>query len=1092
MAPTMWIVRLALRRPYTFVVAALVLLLLTPYVLLRTPTDIFPAINIPVISVIWQYAGLNAQEIEQRILYNHERSLSATVNDIEHIEANAFNGVGVIKVFLQPGASVDAGVAQITAIAQTILRQMPPGQTPPLVIRYNASTVPILQYAVSSRTLGEQELYDLSQNQIRVGLSTVLGASVPWPYGGKTRVVSVDLDLPALRAKNLSPQDVVNAISAQNLVYPSGSAKIGPTEYDVELNTSPRVLEELNDLPLRSTNGTTIFIRDVAQVRDGYQPQQNVVRQDGVRGALLTILKSGSASTLDVVQRVKEAMPRIRAGLPPDLDVKEFADQSLFVRAAIGGVAKEGVIAASLTALMILLFLGSWRSTVIIALSIPLSVLSSIAILSALGETINLMTLGGLALAVGILVDDATVEIENVHRQMALGKPLKQAILDGAQEIALPALVSTLCICIVFVPMFFLNGVAHYLFVPLAEAVVFAMLASYVLSRTLIPTLVMWFYKNVHHAGEHSSSAAPDDASLTGGTMIRRRETRLLPRLLAPLLAVQAAFEHRFARFRDGYRGLLAGLLTHRVAFGGVFLAFCAASALLVPQLGQDFFPSVDAGQLRLHVRARSGTRIEETTRLVDQIEQAIREEIPEDELAGILDNIGIPSSGISLSYSNSGLIGTGDADILVSLREGHKPTPDYVKRLRLRLNAEFPGTMLYFLPADIVSQTLNFGLPAPFDIQVVGRDQVHNREVAAQLAAKIRQIPGAVDVRVQQPADQPKLRFAVDRTKAAEIGLSERDVATSVLLSLSGSGQVQPGYWLNPKVGIQYLVNVRAPERAMDSLAALNSIPVSASEAGEGNGQLFANLATMVRTNGAPVITHYNVQPVINVFGGVSGRDLGGVMRDLQPLLDAARKDLPRGSYLVVRGQAETMKSAFTQLGVGLLVAIALIYLLLVVNFQSWLDPFIIITALPGALAGVVWALFLTQTTLSVPALMGAIMSLGVATSNAVLVISFARDNLRHEADPVSAALNAGVSRLRPVLMTAFAMIIGMLPMSLGLGEGGEQNAPLGRAVIGGLVLATVATLLFVPVIFSLLQHRLSHSECAELETLSPEPAHD
>ena len=1061
----MWIVRLALRRPYTFVVASLVLILMTPFVLLRTPTDIFPAINIPVISVVWQYAGLSAQEVEQRILYNHERSLSATVNDIEHIESNAYNGVGVIKVFLQPGASVDAGVAQITAIAQTILRQMPPGQTPPLVIRYNASSVPILQYAISSRKLSEQELYDVSQNQIRVGLATVQGAAVPWPYGGKTRLIAVDLDLEALKAKNLAAQDVVNAINAQNFVLPSGTAKIGATEFEVELNTSPRVLDELNDLPIRTVNGATIYVRDVAQVRDGYQPQSNIVRQDGVRGALLTILKSGSASTLDVVARVKAAMPRILKALPSEVEVKEFADQSLFVRAAISDVVKEGVIAASLTALMILLFLGSWRSTVIIALSIPLSVLASLAVLCALGETINLMTLGGLALAVGILVDDATVAIENIHRHMATGKPLEAAILDGAEEIALPAFVSTLCICIVFVPMFFLSGVARYLFVPLAQAVVFAMLASYLLSRTLVPTLVMWFYRNADHYGE---SAAP----ATG--------------LLRPFAAIHRGFERGFARFRASYRDALAGLLEQPRAFAALFLTFCLGSLLLIPQLGQDFFPSVDAGQFRLHLRSRSGMRIEETAKLVDEVEQVIRDEIPAGELAGMLDNIGIPTSGIALSYSNSGLIGTGDADILVSLRPAHAPTPEYVRRLRVRLNRDFPGTTFYFLPADIVSQTLNFGLPAPFNIQIAGRDQAKNREIAARLAEAVRKIPGAVDVRVQQPADQPKLRFAVDRQKASEMGITERDVANSVLLALSGSSQVQPGFWLNPQMGIQYSINVRAPERSLDTLEALNSIPINASRPGEGDGQVLANLSSVQRAQGAPVITHYNVTPVIDVFGGVSGRDLGGVLRDMQPLIAQAEKELPRGSFIMIRGQAETMNSSFIGLSVGLLVAVVLIYFLLVVNFQSWLDPFIIITALPGALAGVVWALHLSGTTVSVPAMMGAIMSLGVATANSVLVVSFARDRFLENADSLAAALDAGASRLRPVLMTALAMIVGMLPMSLGLGEGGEQNAPLGRAVIGGLVVATVATLFFVPVVFRLM-HRRTAAKSADIPATTP-----
>jgi multidrug efflux pump subunit AcrB len=1052
----MWIVRLALRRPYTFVVAAIVLVLLTPFILLRTPTDIFPNINIPVVSVIWQYAGLDAQEIEQRILYNHERSLSATVNDIEHIESNSYNGVGIIKVFLQQGASVDAGVAQITAVAQTILRQMPPGQTPPLIIRYNASTVPILQYSVTSKKLAEQELYDLTQNAVRVGLSTVQGAALPWPYGGKTRVVSVDLDLPALKAKNLTPQQVVDAISSQNVILPSGTAKIGSTEFAVELNTSPKVLEELNDLPIKQVNGATIYVHDVAQVRDGFQPQQNIVRKDGVRGALLTVLKTGSASTLEVVKGIKKALPPLLSTLPPELEIREFADQSLFVRAAISGVMKEGLVAAALTAIMILLFIGSWRSTFIIAISIPLSVLASLAILSALGETINLMTLGGLALAVGILVDDATVEIENVHRQMGLGKPLEQAILDGAQEIALPAFVSTLCICIVFVPMFFLTGVGRYLFVPLAEAVVFAMLASYVLSRTLIPTLVMWFYRNVNYAHFHGPA-----------------DYKNSPVWMRPFLAIQERFENGFDKLRCGYRNLLSAILEHRVVFVILFLGLCIGSWLLIPQLGQDFFPNVDAGQFRLHMRARSGTRVEETANLVDQIEQAIRQEIPKDELEGILDNIGIPNSGISLSYSNNGLIGAGDADILVSLKEGHHPTDIYVRRLRKMLNSQFPGNMFYFLPADIVSQTLNFGIPAPLNVQITGRNLAQNREIAAKLVEKMRRIEGAVDVRIQQPGDLPKLRFSVDRTKAAEIGLSEKDVANSVLLSLSGSGQVQPSYWLNPTYGIQYLVNARAPEHTLDSVAALNSLPISASSPGQGNGQVFANVANMTRTMGSPVITHYNVLPVIDIFGGVSGRDLGGVLNDLKPILKEAEKTLPRGSHLVLRGQAETMRSSFIGLGIGLCGAIVLIYLLLVVNFQSWLDPFIIITALPGALAGVTWGLYLTFTTLSVPALMGAIMSMGVATANAVLVVSFARSNLQSGMDPVKAALKAGAGRLRPVLMTALAMIIGMLPMSLGLGEGGEQNAPLGRAVIGGLVFATVATLFFVPVVFSLMHRR-------------------
>jgi len=1041
----MWIVQLALRRPYTFVVAALVLLLLTPFVLLRTPTDIFPEINIPVVSVVWVYNGLSAQEVEERIIYNHERMISTLVNDIEHTESTAYNGAGVIKVYLQPGASVSDAVGQLAASGQTALRFMPPGITPPFIIRYNASTVPILQYSLASMKFSEQELQDMAMNRVKVGLSTVRGASVPYPYGGKARVVAVDIELAALKAKNLAPTDVVNAFNAQNFVLPSGTAKIGETEYNVSLNSNPTVLAALNDLPVKTVNGAVIRVGDVAQVHDGYQPQQNIVRLDGVRGVLLTILKSGAASTLGVVDGVKKAMTQILSGLPPELEAKEFADQSLFVRAAVNGVVKEGVIAAALTALMILVFLGSWRSTFIIALSIPLSVLSSLALLSALGETINLMTLGGLALAVGILVDDATVTIENIHCHMALGKNNIQAILDGAREIALPAFVSTLCICIVFVPMFFLTGVARYLFVPLAEAVVFAMLASYALSRTLIPTLVMWFYRNVEDGGH-----------LTGtGAVVR-------PGLL----------EGGFARFREGYRGFLGTVLAHRALFVTLFPAFCVGTWLLIPQLGQDFFPTVDAGQFRLHVRAHSGTRIEETARLVDRIEAVIREEVPTRDLGGILDNIGIPFGGVPLTYIDNGLTGTADADILVSLNHGHRPTADYVRRLRSRLNRDFPGATFYFLPADIVNQTINFGLPAPFDIQIVGRDRDKSRAIAASLVEKIRRVPGAVDVRVQQPSDQPELHFAIDRTKASQIGLTERDVASSVLLSLSGSGQVQPNYWLNPKNGIQYLVNMRVPEHPMDSIQAINSIPVSANQPGKNNSQILANLATFERASGSPIFSHYNVMPVIDVFGGVSGRDLGGVLKDITPIIEEAKKELPKGGFIMLRGQADTMHKSYTGLGIGLVLAIVLIYLLLVVNFQSWLDPFIIITALPGALAGVVWALYLTLTTLSVPALMGAIMSLGVATANSVLVVTFARNNLLQGLDPLTSAWEAGVGRLRPVLMTALAMIIGMLPMSLALGEGGEQNAPLGITVIGGLILATVATLFFVPVVFSLL-HR-------------------
>src|SRR5438034_3973457 len=989
----MWIVRLALRRPYTFVVASLLLLLLTPFVLLRTPTDIFPSINIPVVSVVWQYTGLSAKEIEQRMVYTHERALTTTVNNIEHIESTSYDGVAVVKVFFHQGVSPDAGVTQITAESQTILKQLPPGTTPPLIIQYNASTVPILQYGISSKSLSEQQTFDLALNTVRVGLISVPGVGVPYPYGGKQRVVSVDLNLKALERQNLSAQDVVTAISAQNLVFPSGKAKIGANEYPIDLSTSPRLIPRLNDLQIKTVEGAVIRVRDVAQVRDGYTPQQNLVRQDGLRSVLLSVLKNGTASTLSVANGVKAAMANVKNMLTSDVQIKQFGDQSLFVKAAVSGVVREGIIAAVLTAAMILLFLGSWRSTLIIAISIPLSILASLAFLSAIGETINLMTLGGLALAVGILVDDATVTIENVERHLRAGESLENGILIGAGEIALPAMVSTLCICIVFVPMFFLTGVARFLFAPLAEAVVFAVLASYALSRTLVPTLVMWFERNVNHH-EHTNAA------------------QVSP-WIRPLVIFQRGFERMFDRFRQSYQKLLGTIFDHRLLFAALFLAFCVCSWLLVPFLGQDFFPSVDAGTFRLHVRAHTGTRLEETAVLIDRVEESIRREIPAKELQGIIDNLGIPISGINLSYNDSGTAGPADADIMVSLNTGHRPTADYVRNLRLALNRDFPGVTFYFLPADIVSQTINFGLPAPYDIQVLGRDLAGNQKVAANIAENLRHVRGAVDVRVQQPGNLQRLEFAIDRTKASELELSERDVARSVLLSLSGSGQVQPAYWLDSSIGVQYLLNI-----------------------------------------------------------------------------PAAQKSLPHGSFIVLRGQAETMRSSFLGLSVGLVMAAALIYLLLVVNFQSWLDPFIILTALTGALAGVIWGLFLTGTTLSVPAMMGAIMCLGVATANSVLVVTFARTHLQEGMLPLKAAWEAGTGRLRPVLMTALAMIIGMVPMALGLGEGGEQNAPLGRAVIGGLVLATIATLFFVPVVFSVLHRKVPATKTTESN--EPARAHD
>ena len=1057
----MWIVRLALSRPYTFVVAALLLLLMTPFVLTKTPTDIFPAINIPVVSVIWSYTGLPADQIAQRLVFSEERALTTTVDNIEHIESTSYDSFGVIKVFFQQGVNPSTAVAQLTAVSQTILKQLPPGTTPPLILQYSASTVSILQFGISSTKLSEQQVFDIALNQIRVGLISVPGVSIPYPYGGKQRVVSVDLDLQALEANNLVESDVVTAISNGSLTFPSGTAKIGGKEVPIDLNVNPLRIDMLNNLPIKSVGGTVIHISDVAQVRDGYFPQENIVRQDGVRSTLLQVFKNGSASTISVAAGVKAAMANILKTVTSDIQVKQFADQSVFVKAAVSGVVREGVIAAALTALMILLFLGSWRSTLIIAVSIPLSVLSSLAILSVLGQTINIMTLGGLALAVGILVDDATVTIENVERHLASGEKLEDGILKGAGEIALPAMVSTFCICIVFVPMFSLAGVARYLFVPLAEAVMFAVISSYVLSRTLVPTMIMFFERHHHKQA-------------TG------QETRIAF-WVRPLVALQQHFEKAFDRFRDVYANLLGTVLEHRAAFAVGFLSFCAASWLLVPFLGQNFFPAVDAGTFRLHVRAATGTRIEQTAKLVDEVEAAVRRQVPANELEGMLDNIGLPVSGINLSYNDSGISGPADADILVSLKPNHKPTANYVRNLRLSLNRDFPGITFYFLPADIVSETINFGLPAPLDIQVVGRNQTVDQQVANSIAQKIRQVRGAVDVRVQQPNDLQRFEFNVDRTKAAELGLTERDVAGSVLLSLSGSSQVTPTYWLDSTSGVQYLVNVRVPERQTTTLSELRSMPLSASKPGTGNGQILSNVTDVTRITSQPIYTHYNVIPVVDVYGGVGGRDLGGVLSDIKPIIAQAQKTAPQGVSIVLRGQASTMSSSFLGLGIGMLVAIALIYLLLVVNFQSWLDPFIILTALTGALAGVIWGLHVTSTTLSVPAMMGAIMCLGVATANSVLVVTFARTHLQEGMDSLKAAWEAGTGRLRPVIMTASAMIIGMLPMALGLGEGGEQNAPLGRAVIGGLLLATVATLLFVPVVFSLLHRQPADTAKAE-----------
>ena len=1046
--PSMWIVRIALNRPYTFVVLAVLILFVGPIAIARTPTDIFPSIDIPVVAAVWNYGGMSADELSFRIINNFERAITLTVNDIEHIESQTLRGTSVVKVFFQPGANTEGGIAQITAISQSVLRQAPPGTTAPFIITYNASTVPILQLGLSGNGLSEQQLNDLGLNFLRVRLATIQGAAIPNPYGGKQAQILVDLNPALLQAKGLAPTDVVNAIAAQNLILPGGTSKIGGFEYDVRLYGSPDTVEELNDLPIKVAGGAPIYVRDVAHVRNGFPPQTNVVRVNGQRSALLVVMKSGNASTLDIINRIKAALPRIKAGLPPELQIKLLADQSVFVRAAIQAVLREAVIAACLTALMILVFLGSWRSTVIIAVSIPLSILTSIIVLSALGETINIMTLGGLALAVGILVDDATVAIENINWHLEQGKDLEPAILDGADQIAIPAFVSTICICIVFVPMFFLTGVARYLFVPMAEAVVFAMLASYVLSRTLVPTMAKYLLK-AHQPHEHGARV-----SFFGH--------------------IQRSIEGGFGRLRAAYSATLEQCLSRRGLFTAGFLAVCLLSLLLIPYVGQDFFPDVDSGQFKLHFRAPTGTRIEETARLADAVEETVRDIIPARQIASMLDNIGLPYSSLNLAYTNSAPIGAQDADILVALSQDHQPTAGFVHDIRRRLETRFPGVQFSFIAPDIVSQILSFGLPAPIDVQVVGRSFDENRRFAATLASRLRQVPGIVDLRVHQVANQPSLQVNVDRTRAAQAGYTQRDVANNLLISLSGSGQTSPTFWLNPTTGVSYTIATMTPQYRMDSLQDLRNIPITGGGS-DTRPQLLEGLATITRGAGMAVVSHYDVQPVIDIFASVQGRDLGGVANDIRPIIDAARKDLPRGSQLVVRGQIETMRTSFVGLLAGLGLAIVLVYLLIVVNFQSWLDPFIIISALPAALAGIVWLLFATHTTISVPALTGAIMCMGVATANSILVVSFAKDELARGRTALQAARDAGFTRFRPVLMTALAMIIGMIPMALAMGEGGEQNAPLGRAVIGGLTLATIATLFFVPAVFALL-HRRSH----------------
>ena len=1044
----MWIVRLALRRPYTFIVVALLLLILGPIVILRTPTDIFPNINIPVVSVLWTYDGFDAEQMSSRIVSLTERALTTTVDNIQHIESQSLTGKAVVKIFFQPDASIAKAIAQVTAISQTQLKQLPPGTTPPLVITYNASSVPILQLALSGKSLSEQQLFDYGVNFIRTRLVTIPGTAIPWPYGGKIRQVQVDLNTAALQSKGLSPLDVVNAISAQNIILPSGTSKIGQFEYNVDINSAPETIRELNQIPIKTVGNTTIYIHDVAWVRDGYPPQTNIVRVNGQRASLLSVLKTGNASTLDIIAGIKQLLPVVAATVPSELQIKPLADQSLFVRASINGVLKEATIAACLTGLMILIFLGNWRSTVIIAVSIPLSILTSIIVMSALGETINIMTLGGLALAVGILVDDATVEIENINRNLAQGKEVEHAILDGAQQIAVPAFVSTLCICIVFVPMFFLTGVARYLFVPLAEAVVFAMLASYLLSRTLVPTMAKYLLRG--HEDELQAAAQSRN----------------------PFVHWQLRFEHAFERFRERYHDLLQGCLRHRRLFLLSFVAACVASlVILIPWLGQDFFPVVDSGQFRLHLRARTGTRIEETARLCDLIEQSIRQQIPPDQLDTIIDNIGLPYSSINLSYSTSAPVGPADADILVSLKADHSSTEKYIHDLRLRLAREFPGTTFSYPPADIVSQILNFGLPSPIDIQVVGNNLGVNREFANELLSRVRQVPGTVDLRIQQPFDQPYLHVNVDRTKAQEVGYSERDVANNLLISLSGSFQTTPEFWLDPRNGVEYSIATQTPQYRIQSLQDLENVPVTGPSSAQ--PQILTSIADIRRGVGMATVSHYNIAPVIDIYGSVQGRDLGAVARQINHIITDAKAHAPRGTEVIVRGQIETMRSSYIGLLSGLVFSILLVYLLIVVNFQSWLDPFIIISALPAALAGIAWILFVTHTTLSVPALTGSIMCMGVATANSILVVSFAKEEMAEGRDPLLSALNAGFTRFRPVIMTALAMIIGMVPMALGLGEGGEQNAPLGRAVIGGLLFATVATLFFVPAFFSLLHGR-------------------
>jgi CzcA family heavy metal efflux pump len=1061
----MWIVLTALRRPYTFVVLAVVIAIFGVRSALLTPTDIFPNINIPVVSVVWTYNGLLPNDMSGRIIYFYERYLTAQVADIEHIESQSLSGYGVVKIFFQKNVDIAAALAQVTAASQTVLKLLPPGITPPYVLSYNASSVPILQLALSSKKLPQMQLFDLGQNFIRPQLATVAGAAVPSPYGGKILQVQVDLDQQAMQAHNVSADDVLNAITVQNLILPAGDAKVGKFDWNVALNASPVLLEKINDLPVKKANGTIIYIRDVAYVHQGSPPQTNLVRVNGSRAVLMTILKAGSASTLEVIDGIKSLLPRVEESLPSSLSLHAVGDQSIFVKAAVFGVIREAALAAALVGLMILIFLGSWRSTVVILIEIPLAILFSLTLLSWLGETVNVMTLGGLALAVGILVDDGTVTIENINYHLEQGKDIEPAILDGAQQIVIPAFVTLLCLCIVFVPMFQLEGVAGYLFRPLAEAVVFALIGSFILSRTLVPTMANYLMRG-QQAGHHDPSLPT-------------------PRTRNPFKRFQRAFENAFSQFRDRYRALLLLALGRPKTFIAGFLACVVLSFGLWPFLGENFFPAVDSGQILMHVRAQPGTRIEETARLFDLIEQIVRGTIPPDQLDNIVDNIGLPFSGINMAYQNTGTIGPEDGDALISLRENHAPTARYIKQLRTILPQKFPGTTFSFLPADIVSQILNFGLPAPIDVQIIGNNQQANYAYANDLLKRIRMVPGIADLRIQQVFNYPQINVDIDRTLAREVGLTQRDVANSLLVTLSGSGQIKPNYWLNTKNGVSYPIVAQMPQYRIDTMSDLQNVPVTSPDSK--TLQYLGGLADIKPGPSPGVVSHYNVQPVIDIYGAVQGRDLGAVAGDLGRILQETRKEVPRGSSVAISGQVHTMTSAYGQLYFGLAGAIVLIYLVIVVNFQSWLDPFIIITALPGALAGIVWMLFMTGTTLSVPALTGAIMCMGIATANSILLVSFAREGLAQGLDSTAAALEAGFTRFRPVLMTALAMIIGMLPMAFALGEGGEQNAPLGRAVIGGLLVATIATLFFVPTVFSVLHSRRSRTDTPPESVQSP-----